>query len=165
MSAPAELDEVLMALCPAAPRLAVLGDLALARALADRGARVLATQAGAAPRQLKKVLKPARGAAPPALLVLRAHGLPVAAGGLDGIIAAEPPAELATLVAALAPGRRLVLVSALAGAPGLPGWLGGRAGVARETHTRALLSAGLTDVRQVVIGRVGKLIVSHAQRG
>ena len=106
------------------------------------------------------------------LLRLAAAGLPVPDGWvvtpevteqeLSG--SAGRAALLATLVAALAPGRRLVLVSALAGAAGLPGWLGGRAGVARETHTRALLSAGLTDVRQVVIGRVGKLIVSHAQR-
>ena len=159
-----DLEDVLAAILPHAARVAVLGDLGLARALADRGNRVLALlDTPPSQRQTKRALRAAKGAAAPALAILRARALPCAPAALDGIVAAGP-AEVAALPAALARGSRLILVAGLAGAPGLPGWLGGRRGAAREEHTRALLTAGLHDVRQLVVGRVGKVVITHGAR-
>ena len=154
-------------------RVAVLGDLALARGLAERGAAVLATS-GAAPKEIRHTLRPARGAAPPRVDVVRA-GAALPAARLDAIVWADARGDagdqqaVRTLAAALTPGRRVILVAGGSGGVGRLGspvgrMLGGRKPAAREDHTRTLLCAGLVDVQQVVTGGLRPLIVTHAAR-
>ncbi len=153
-------------------RVAVIGDLELARELADRGAAVLAASTESS-KEVRRALKPARGQSPPRVSVVRA-GSALPAARLDGVVWAEgsvPAGEgiARELASALHPGRRLVLI---AGGPGGVGrlmapvgrMLGGRPVVAREEHTRALLCAGLVDVQQRLLTGLRPLIVSHAAR-